>query len=409
MLKNYLAGTRNSDGCRTRVKLARFLKKLIRRQWQPDDSTMSSETRFGFTLFPGLFEELQTLSLGRHNGLFSLKGQAASLGGGEKDFSMLFIYAAIDYYLHNGGMLGFLITQEVFKSKGAGEGFRRFQLGQEKKSVKFQVTKAHDLISVQPFEGAANKTAAIFIKKGTETKYPLPYTVWTRKKGVGKIPTDTSYEEALQMLQKKKLKAKPMGKPTGSWQTTSADQSELTKIEGVNPYQARLGARVEPYGVFWLRVKEVLGDEDLMIENMFDRGKRKVIHVEESIESDLVYPAVRGADVERWAAEPSIYILMSQDPSTMKPFPEELIKKDWPRTFAYLTKFKDVLLSWGQKLFVSLLNGQSFMQCLVLALTPSQTIKSFGDEWQTILRLRSFHNGRLPTDIKKSFPQIQPR
>lgn len=103
-----------------------------------------------------------TLTMWQNYGLFSLKGHAARLGGGEKDFSMLFTYAAADYYLEKKGKLGFLITQEVFKSKGAGEGFRRFKLGIEKNSTDLKVFKAHDLVNVQPFEGAANKTAAIF-------------------------------------------------------------------------------------------------------------------------------------------------------------------------------------------------------------------------------------------------------
>jgi len=103
-----------------------------------------------------------TLQLWKDYGLFSLKGFQSRLGGGKKDFSMLFVYASSYYYLKEGAKLGFLITQEVFKSKGAGEGFRRFQLGDGKY---LKVLKAHDLASIQPFEGAANKTAAIILKK----------------------------------------------------------------------------------------------------------------------------------------------------------------------------------------------------------------------------------------------------
>ena len=108
-----------------------------------------------------------TFEMWQDYGLFSLKGHAARLGGGEKDFSMLFTYAAADHYLAKNGTLGFLITQEVFKSKGAGEGFRNFRLGARDT---LKVIKAHDLVAVQPFEGAANKTAAIFLKKHGETK-----------------------------------------------------------------------------------------------------------------------------------------------------------------------------------------------------------------------------------------------
>ena len=44
-----------------------------------------------------------TLEMWKQYGLFSLKGSAARLGSGEKDFSMLFTYAAADYYLADGG------------------------------------------------------------------------------------------------------------------------------------------------------------------------------------------------------------------------------------------------------------------------------------------------------------------
>ena len=216
-----------------------------------------------------------TLTMWQNYGLFSLKGHAARLGGGEKDFSMLFTYAAADYYLEKKGKLGFLITQEVFKSKGAGEGFRRFKLGEKKNSPDLKIFKALDLATVQPFEGAANKTAAIFLKKGERTEYPVQYTLLTRKRGVGKIPTDAKYEDALKMLEKTKLIAKPMGKPTGSWQTLSEKGYDNPNVEGKNSYKARLGARVEPYGVFWLKIKQVLNDDNLIVSNLVERGKRK--------------------------------------------------------------------------------------------------------------------------------------
>ncbi len=287
-----------------------------------------------------------TLAMWKQYGLFSLKGHAARLGGGEKDFSMLFTYAATDYYLKKGGKLGFLITQEVFKSKGAGEGFRRFQLGG---GEPLGVMKAHDLVSVQPFEGAANKTAMIVLKKGAKTKYPLRYTVWTRRKGVGKVPTDLSLEKALPLLRRSKLLAQPIGSPTGSWQTLGKEQMALTAIHGENPYQARRGASTEPYGVFWLEVRHVMSDGDLIVRNLPKEGKRKVPEVEERIEADLVFPAVRGADIERWGAKPGIFVLMSQNPQTSEPFPERDMKLRRPRTYGYLARFKRVLLSRGSR------------------------------------------------------------
>ena len=287
-----------------------------------------------------------TLKMWKDYGLFSLKGHASRLGGGEKDFSMLFTYVASDYYLKNRGILGFLITQEVFKSKGAGEGFRRFKLGDKKP---LRVLKAHDLVTVQPFEGAANKTAAIILKKGLKTVYPVTYTLWTRKKGIGKIGTDVHLKDALPQLLKKKLVAQPIGSPTGSWQTIAKGQEYLVNIQGENAYQARMGAKVDPYGVFWLEIKQVLSNGDLVIRNLPEKGKRKILPIDDRIEPDLVFPAVRGSDIERWGTSLQIYVLMSQDPKKREPYSEPQMKKEWPRTFGYLTKFKDILLSRGSK------------------------------------------------------------
>jgi len=288
----------------------------------------------------------RTVQMWKNYGLFSLKGHAARLGGGEKDFSMLFTYAAADHYLAPNGKLGFLITQEVFKSKGAGEGFRKFRLGDRER---LKVIKAHDLVTVQPFEGAANKTAAIFLTKRGETQYPVPYRVWKRKKGIGRVPTDLRLQEARRLLEKEDLLATPIGKSNGSWQTVKEQDLGLDRIAGENAYQARRGASTDPYGVFWLDVEEVLSDGNLIVRNLVEKGKRKITQVHERIEADLVYPAVRGADIARWGTNPQVCVLMVQDPPKSEPHSEQKMKKDWPHTYNYLTKFRQVLLSRGSR------------------------------------------------------------
>ncbi|MFQ5787882.1 MAG: Eco57I restriction-modification methylase domain-containing protein, partial [Thermodesulfobacteriota bacterium] len=299
-----------------------------------------------------------TEPLWHHYGLFSLKGHAARLGGGEKDFSMLFTYAAADYYLKKKAKLGFLITQEVFKSKGGGEGFRRFRLREQGDHLK--VLKAHDLVNVKPFEGAANKTSAVILKRDFKTTYPVPYTSWERKKGIGKISTDLSLDDALAKLQKKKLLAQPIRKTVGSWMTVSEKQKTLSRLEGTNSYEARRGASTEPYGVFWLKIEQVLSDGNLIISNMNKRGKKSIKKVSEAIEQDLVYPALSGADIDHWRAKPGCYILVSQDTKTRKPYPEQYMKSNYPRSYGYLLKFKDDLLSRGSRTLKELMKDTSF-------------------------------------------------
>jgi len=276
-------------------------------------------------------------------GLFSLKGYAQMLGGAKPDFSMLFVYASSDYYLKDGANLGFLITQEVFKSKGAGEGFRRFQLGEGKY---LKVLKAHDLVSIQPFEGAANKTAAIILKKGEKTGYPVTYIIWSKKKGVGKIATDKLLDEVLPLLQKKKYNAKPIGSIVGPWRHQLAKLGDLSNIEGKNFYKARAGAWADPYGVFWLKVKKVLSDGKLLFSNLPERGRTKVKKIEdEKIESDLIYPAIQGPNIKRWGFNSDFFVLIVNDKNDpMKGYDESVMISKWPLTFAYLTQFRNELL-----------------------------------------------------------------
>lgn len=314
-----------------------------------------------------------TLQLWKDYGLFSLKGFETRLGGGKKDFSMLFTYAASDYYLKDGGKLGFLITQEVFKSKGAGEGFRKFRLGEQGEQLK--VLKAHDLVTVQPFEGAANKTAAMILKKGKETVYPVPYIVWQRKKGVGKVPTDVTWAEALPLIQKRHLSAQPIGSKVGAWRTIAVEQKRLDPIEGKNAYKAILGANPNPYGVFWLEIQQVLSDGNIIVRNLTEEGKLNITRVQETIESYLVYPAIRGSDIARWGYHQKIFLLMVQNPETRKPYAQTLMKQKWPRTYGYLVRFKDVLLNRGSKTIRRLAENTEFYAMFGIELKTASPYK----------------------------------
>jgi hypothetical protein len=291
-----------------------------------------------------------TLKLWHRYGLFSLKGHETRLGAGEKDFSMLFTYACADNYLKDGGKLGFLITMEVFKSKGAGEGFRGFEI--KDKRVPLKMLRLDDMVDLQPFR-AANKTALFVLKKGARTKYPVPVLEWKRKQGIGRIPTNWRLEQVLTNTTRTRLVAIPVNpdKPVSSWQTSQQDAiSTLAKLKGECHYTPHLGARVEPYGVFWLKVNEVWPNGQLSVTNLHDRGKRVIKPVTTHIESTLVFPAVAGGNICRFGVKSHFEIVMSQNPKTRKPYPEDWMLDHAPLTLAYLGQFKKELLSRGSRL-----------------------------------------------------------
>ena len=72
---------------------------------------------------------------------------------------MLMLYTSADRYLKDGGRLGMVITQTLFQTKGAGDGFRRFRLGPHGDWLR--VLRVDDMVALRPFQDAANWTSTI--------------------------------------------------------------------------------------------------------------------------------------------------------------------------------------------------------------------------------------------------------
>lgn len=275
-------------------------------------------------------------------GLFTLKGHAARLGGGKKDFSMLFTYVAADRYLKPGGKLGFVITQTVFQTSGAGAGFRRFQIGnREHLGVQF----LDDMVDLQPFEGANNWTSVFILKRDIQTKYPVSYTLWKRKSG-GRINQDLSLQEVIKTTSRTNLLASPVDakKTNSSWQAGPAKTNAiLSKIKGASSYRAHAGVCTWADGVFWLKVIEKSPDGLLVVENLAESGKRDLPVVRSRIESDLVFPFISWKDIGKFSFVPSHYILMVQDPEKRVGYDESWLKTKYPHTYSYLMNFRELL------------------------------------------------------------------
>jgi len=274
-------------------------------------------------------------------GLFTLSGSAGRLGGGKKDLSMLFVYSAVDNYLNDGGRLGFVITQSVFKTQGAGDGFRQLRFNKDGKTFYLKPVQVEDLSAMQVFEGATNRTAVFVCEKRSRAfSYPVSYSVW---RGPSRIAQDVSLAEARSLVSVSKLGALPVdpNKATSPWLTAPKRAlAGIQKVIGQSDYQAYAGCCTWLNAVYWIRILDTRANGELLVENLHDVGKIKVAAVQAVIEPDLVYPLLRGRDVQRWHAEPSAHIILAQDPETRKGIPESEMKRRLPKTFAYLKQFE---------------------------------------------------------------------
>ena len=282
-------------------------------------------------------------SLGEKYNLFTLSGSEGRLGGGKKDISMLFAYSSVDNYLEEGGRLGFVITQSVFKTQGAGDGFRQLRYTRPGSETTWRLKPliVHDLSAMQVFEGATNRTAVFVCKKTPQPfQYPVKYTTWS---GASRIAQDESLPSVLNATTQRKIEAMPVvtSKDSSPW-LTAPEQAlpGIQKVIGPSDYKAYAGCCTWLNGVYWIRVLDKRPNGELLIENLHDVGRIKVERVQSVIEPDLVYPLLRGRDVQRWNAEPSAHIILAQDPETRKGIPESEMKHRWPKTYAYLKQFE---------------------------------------------------------------------
>ena len=294
-----------------------------------------------------------TKPLWRKYGLFSLSGTAGRHGGGKKDLSALMTYAVADRLLSDQGKLGFVVTQTLFQTKGAGHGFRRFQIGDD--GPRLKVVRVDDLADLRPFGEAANWTATVVLQKGRATHYPVPYVKWVSGNGDGHGHGKP-----------RRLVAEPIdaADPCSAWLVhPEAATSDVRQLVGPSDYQAYLGANTGgANGVYWLEVIERT-DRGVRVRNLAGKSKRTVESVDTIVEPDLLYPLLRWGDVQRWRATPSAWLLLAQDPVTRSGIEETRMKTRYPLSHAYLRRFAELLRSraayrryQGEQAFYSMYN-----------------------------------------------------
>ena len=277
----------------------------------------------------------------------NMAGIDTILGKGKKDISMLMTFVALDNYLKDKGRLGFIITQSVFKTAGAGQGFRRFMLGSKTPAAAVAVD---DMADLKPFEGASNRTAIIILERGRAMKYPIPYSHWYKPGGGSVIPEDVTLEDVTKekIATYRQFVAEPVDEAdlTSPWITGRPRALQaVKKVLGASDYQAHAGAYTGgANAVYWLEIIDQRPDGLVVVSNITEGAKRKVENVQAALEPELLYPMLRGRDVHRWQAVPSAYILMVQDPKKRQGYDEDWLKVTCPRTYTYLKRFEADLL-----------------------------------------------------------------
>lgn len=278
--------------------------------------------------------------------IFSHKGMKASMGYAHDDISVMFMYVAIDKYLKDGGKLGFVMKQTLYKSV-AGSEFRKFAIEKKDKSIPLKVLKVEDLLDLKPFRSSAQaETSTIILEKGKETTYPVAYNVWKPK---GNLPDEsTSLKEVIKNVIIENKIAFPDNEKdkTDVWFVIDKDTERKKFKQAENFYLARHGLVNDLNGVYFVKIlkKE---NNNLLIENGTNRAKKKMKEVQNLIESKYVFPFLKPKDVKKWKIKGYSYALLPQTKYGEKN--ESEVRTKTPLTYKYFYQFKNDLLGRSSK------------------------------------------------------------
>jgi hypothetical protein len=276
--------------------------------------------------------------------LFPKGGWRARFAKGNTELAMVFTYAAMDNFLQEGGKLGFVITQSVFQSKAAGSGFRRFQISWFKR---IKVHRVNDLTSIQPFEGASNRTATIIASLSRKAiQYPVPYIVWKKKSGIT-LSSDQTLNQVKAVTSCFNRNAYPFALLGSPWiiLPNQVGKATVDKVQkGKQFYRAWEGCNTRGgNGIFWL--EPLKSEKGLIIaRNTVEFSRKKKDELPEkqhAFENDLIYPLLRGRDTEQWKCSPQFAIIFPHQGDAA--IEEHTIKRMYPKSFAYFHEMRKYL------------------------------------------------------------------
>lgn len=276
--------------------------------------------------------------------LFEQTGLKARLGFAEDDISVILTYVSIDLFLKPGGRIAFILPQSLFQSVGGGSGFRKFYLSNS--SVDIGIEKVIDLVKISPFKTASNRTALFIAKKGMKTVYPVKYEIF--KKNQNGLKVYENLDEFKLKTSKSDITAEPVDIHDLRSPWVLSPDKEIKKLLNYlmcpSDYKARAGVCTWMSGVYWLDILQ-RNEGYYLVSNNPANGKIKVKQVMRNVDSDVVYPLIRGRDVKRWNAQYSGNIIFPQlveNPSSA--IPEEKMKSDFKLSYDYFSQFKELLL-----------------------------------------------------------------
>lgn len=296
------------------------------------------------------------------------------------DIATLVFAVALARYARDGAIIGLLTPSALISADPGGRAFRQFHLRPASRdkdaypdtNVPFRALWVDDWSKVTPFApDAANKPIFLVTKKAEHQTGETPASVWSRAKG--SRMNRSSWRLARLSLVEDRGSFAPIDPKTRTSAWRFQDDNKPLLIEGgSNDYSFGKGLDTRgANGIYFVSVSRPLPAQgtkaaSVQIVNNPEEGRNKSIAAQKgTVESKLIYPLLRGRDVQHWKAVPVSYIALPHDPDEL----------DRPLTAAKFAREFPLVLSWFKRHRETLKTRKS---------PPTRSWNMTGDDWYRV-------------------------
>ncbi len=259
----------------------------------------------------GYRERIKQLCIDRR--LFSGDGIT---GGINLNVCALIANVAAQNWLKDGGTIGFLMPENLIFQQSY-EGFRNFYLDGNKR-LYFQRFVDWNK-SGKPFAPVGHRFLGFFIAKpARDYSQGVPVIQFVKKpnsKRENIFPLKDyahcqHFTDMAHIFDRTDTVALTTGASTAfSYATNIEEGKKFALVAGECPYLGREGVEVFPQELFLLTVSKTKGKNSYVSNYQSDRSKHKVAAGSFLVETDMLYPLVKGTDIERFHVESSPYVV----------------------------------------------------------------------------------------------------
>ena len=265
-------------------------------------------------------------SLWRTWGLWATKTRSSGIP--LSDIAFLLLARCIATYAEPGAIVGFLVPESLLIGDPGNECIRRCELRSDvglSDSISYRPVAVDDWTEIKPFSpDAANKPIGIYLRTHDRAEWPIPKMTWRRARPGERIRAESHWSTMARQLEAEKVEIAPV-EPSNNTSPWVADAGLKLLAKGHHTVHYTWGQGFHTRGADGYFTVELLSQEPrngmVLVRNVPNVGTntKGQMHREGEIETQFLWPLVRGKDVNRFSLQESgLYAVLPHDPRDLR-------------------------------------------------------------------------------------------